>query len=106
MEEGSDRSGEGTVAALFQQLQLHGHGSESDSPADDDRDALRRLQQSCSSLLPLRRRRGSLESPKLQELRVMETLIPCAIQRSLIMIPQLMLLLASRLMSSIQQLRP
>jgi hypothetical protein len=39
MEEGSDRSGEGTVAALFQQLQLHGHGSESDSPADDDRDA-------------------------------------------------------------------
>ncbi|CAM6034337.1 unnamed protein product [Sphagnum compactum] len=39
MEEGSDRGGEGTVAALFQQLELHGHGSESDSPADDDRDA-------------------------------------------------------------------
>jgi hypothetical protein len=39
MEEGSDRAGEGTVAALFQQLQLHGHSSESDSPADDDRDA-------------------------------------------------------------------
>jgi hypothetical protein len=66
---------------------------------------LRTLQQSCSSLLPLRRRRGSLESPNLQELRVMETLIPCAIRMSMIMIPQLMLLLASRLMSSTQQLR-
>ncbi len=39
MEEGSDRGGEGTVDALFQQLQLHRHGSESDSTADDDRDA-------------------------------------------------------------------
>jgi hypothetical protein len=34
MEEGSDRGGEGTVAAFFQQLQLHGHRSESSSPAD------------------------------------------------------------------------
>jgi hypothetical protein len=39
MEEGSDRGGEGTVGAFFQQLQLHGHRSESGSPADDDRDA-------------------------------------------------------------------
>ncbi|CAK9880755.1 unnamed protein product [Sphagnum jensenii] len=39
MEEGSDRGGEGTVDASFQQLQLHRHGSESDSTADDDRDA-------------------------------------------------------------------
>ncbi len=39
MEEGSDRGREGTVDALFQQLQLHGHRSESGSPADDDRDA-------------------------------------------------------------------
>jgi hypothetical protein len=38
-EEGSDRGGEGTVAGLFQQLQLHGNRSESGSPADDDRDA-------------------------------------------------------------------
>jgi hypothetical protein len=65
---------------------------------------LRTLQQSCSSLLPLRRRRGSLENLKLQELRVMEALIPCAIQMSLIMIPQLMLLLASRRMSATQRL--
>ncbi len=37
--EGSDRGREGTVAALFQQLQLHGHGSESDSHPNDDHDA-------------------------------------------------------------------
>ncbi len=39
MEEGSDRGGEGTVAASFQQLQLHVHRSETGSTADDDRDA-------------------------------------------------------------------
>jgi hypothetical protein len=36
VEEGSDGRHDGSVAAFSQQLQLHDHGSESDSPASDD----------------------------------------------------------------------
>jgi hypothetical protein len=36
VEEGSDGGHDGSVAAFFQQLQLHDHGSESDTPANDD----------------------------------------------------------------------
>jgi hypothetical protein len=36
VEERSDGGHDGSVAAFFQQLQLHEHGSESDTPANDD----------------------------------------------------------------------
>jgi hypothetical protein len=76
VEEGSYGGHDGSVAAFFQQLQLHDHGSESDTPPptttltrklqrlNHQQQLQPMLQQSCSSLFPLRRRLARSESPR------------------------------------------